>query len=66
MIKNTEEIGRKNVLLYVAVASDGKTIMVSGKTPTTAKGEAEDRGYYGKTTISLVDAEIITHRQTLD
>ncbi|OGI91582.1 hypothetical protein A2933_02640 [Candidatus Nomurabacteria bacterium RIFCSPLOWO2_01_FULL_46_18] len=60
-----EEISRKEVLLYVAIASDGKTVIGSGKTPHAAKSEAEDRGYFGKTSISLMNAEIITHRQTL-
>jgi len=58
-----KEVRRKNMLLYVAVASDGKTVMGSGKTPTAAKSEAEDRGYYGKTSISMAAAEIVTTRE---
>lgn len=63
--KDTEEIGRKNVVLYVAVASDGKTIMGSGKTPDAAKNDAEERGYYGKTSISMAEAEIVTIREVV-
>ncbi len=57
------EVRRKSVLLYVAIASDGKTIMGSGTTPSSAKKDAESLGYYGKTTISITEAEIITYKK---
>jgi len=51
------------MLLYVAIASDGKTIIGSGETANSARDDAENRGYYGKISISIADAEIVTTRE---